>query len=61
MQKYKNQRVFPCIFEQKLISEQIDLILAHCEKWRFGGKSLATRAISDLATLYPAHKMYRNG
>ena len=30
MQKYKNQRVFPCIFEQKTIFEQIDLILAHC-------------------------------
>ena len=30
MQKYNNQRVFPCIFEQKTISEQIDLILAHC-------------------------------
>ena len=29
MQKYSNQRVFPCIFEQKTISEQIDLILAH--------------------------------
>ena len=30
MQKYNNQRVFSCIFEQKTISEQIDLILAHC-------------------------------
>ena len=30
MQKYNNQRVFPCIFEQKTISEQIELILAHC-------------------------------
>ena len=30
MQKCNNQRVFPCIFEQKTISEQIDLILAHC-------------------------------
>ena len=30
MQKYNNQRVSPCIFEQKTISEQNDLILAHC-------------------------------
>ena len=30
MQKYNNQRVFSCIFEQKTIAEQIDLILAHC-------------------------------
>ena len=30
MQKYNNQRVFPCIFEQKTISKQIELILAHC-------------------------------
>ena len=30
MQKDNKQKVFPCIFEQKTISEQIDLILAHC-------------------------------
>ena len=30
MQKYNNQSVFPFIFEQKTISEQIELILAHC-------------------------------
>ena len=30
IQKYNNQRIFPCIFEKKTISEQIDLILAHC-------------------------------
>ena len=29
MQKFNNLREFPCIFEQKTISEQIELILAH--------------------------------
>ena len=30
IQKYGNESIFPCFFEQKIISEQIAQILAHC-------------------------------
>ena len=35
IEKYGNRSVFPCFFDQKIISEQIGQILAHCVIYRY--------------------------